>query len=125
MKFTLFGSTPSAIQATLTPAPVNPSERAVLALGLSEAVFVVCSASGSSSALPFAPQARGITLGVSEVVADVVDFPFADFLTAATACAGDPPWIRTSGMTFATPDVAFSRAASARETVAERAFTRR
>jgi hypothetical protein len=29
MKFTLLGSTPSAIQATFTPAPVMPSERAV------------------------------------------------------------------------------------------------
>jgi hypothetical protein len=29
MKLMLFGSTPSAIQATFTPAPVKPSERAV------------------------------------------------------------------------------------------------
>src|SRR5271154_6215380 len=64
MKLTLLGSTPSAIHATLTPAPVKPSERAVMADGSVESVFVTCSASGSSSTA--APHAPGITLGVRE-----------------------------------------------------------
>ena len=67
MKLTLFGSTPSAIQATFTPAPVMPSERAVGWRGLSEAVLVSDRPSGSSCTWPFGPQAPGITLGVSDV----------------------------------------------------------
>ena len=48
MKFTLLVSTPSAIQATFTPAPVMPNERAVLAELLSESVLVSAKPSGSS-----------------------------------------------------------------------------
>ena len=46
MKLMLFGSTPSAIHATFTPAPVIPSERAVGCRGLSESVFVELQALG-------------------------------------------------------------------------------
>ena len=67
----LFGSMPSAIQATLTPAPVMPSDRAVGWAGLSESVPVRDRPSGSSCGLP-AEQAPGITLGVS--VVDWCDF---------------------------------------------------
>ncbi len=48
MKLTLFGSMPSAIYATFTPAPVRPSDRAVGWLGLSEEVLVSDRPSGSS-----------------------------------------------------------------------------
>ena len=65
MKFTLFGSTPSATQATFTPAPVMPSERAVGWAGLAEAVPVSDSPSGASWTWPFGPQAPGITLARS------------------------------------------------------------
>src|SRR5208282_2667190 len=67
MKFTLLGSTPSAIQATLTPAPVMPSERAVWAKGSFESVFVTSNASGTSAS-PLAPQAPGMIFGVSDVL---------------------------------------------------------
>src|SRR5271155_4367708 len=66
MKLMLLGSTPSAIQATLTPAPVKPSARAVKADGSVESVLVTCSASGSKSTAPLAPHAPGSALGVRE-----------------------------------------------------------
>src|ERR1700733_13498137 len=68
IRFTLLVSTLSAIQATLTPAPVIPSERAVSAFGSPESVFVVCNASGSSKTLPLEPQAPGMTFGVKDDV---------------------------------------------------------
>src|SRR5581483_6024097 len=62
MKFSFWVSMPSAIQPTLTPAPVMPSERAVGAFGLDEAVPVSESASGSSCTLPLGRQAPGGSL---------------------------------------------------------------
>ena len=96
MKFTLFGSTPSAIQATLTPAPVIPSERAVFAFGLVESVCVSDKPSGSSCTWPFGPQAPGITLGVSDVLAPLRAV-FED--AAGVTGAGVAPLMVTSGMT--------------------------
>ena len=63
----LFGSMPSAIQATLTPAPVMPSDRAVGWLGSSESVLVSDSPSGIELRLAVRLQAPGITFGVSDV----------------------------------------------------------
>ena len=111
MKFTLFGSTPSAIQATFTPAPVMPSERAVGWRGLSEAVLVSSSPSGASCTWPFGPQAPGITLGVSDVL----------LLAEASGCPISAPWMVTSGMTSATEGFAVSCASSPAETVAANA----
>ena len=115
MKFTFFGSMPSAIQATLTPAPVMPSERAVGWRGLSESVFVSASPSGTSCTLPFGPQAPGITLGVSDVLWPVL---------AAAGCAW-PRWMVTSGMTCATEGFALSRVSSPADTVAASEFVSR
>ena len=63
---------PSAIQATVTPAPVKPSDRAVLAPGTVESVFVTCRASGSSCTVPFGRQAPGRVLMVDAAAAAVV-----------------------------------------------------
>ena len=63
MKLTLLGSIPSAIHATFTPAPVNPSDRAVGWLGSSESVLVEARPSGSSCTAPLGPHAPGMTLG--------------------------------------------------------------
>ena len=60
---------PSAIQATLTPAPVKPSDRAVFAPGTVESVFVTCRASGSSWTLPFGRHAPGRGLIVEDPAA--------------------------------------------------------
>src|SRR5271170_470555 len=95
MKLILLGSTPSAIQATLTPAPVMPSERAVRADGLLDAVFVVCSASRSSSTWPLAPQAPGMTFAGSDVLMLGAAAP-----AAVAARAGRGRRINTSGTTL-------------------------
>src|ERR1700733_8544477 len=98
MKLTLLGSTPSAIQATLTPAPVMPSDLAVFWFGLSESVFVSDRPSGSSCTVPFLPQAPGMLLVGSEVgtAAGVAAFE------AAGVVAGFCSLMPTSGMTAAT-----------------------
>ena len=59
MKSGLLGSIASAIQPTVTPLPVIPSDRAVFAFELSESTLIVCSASGSSWTLPSGTQAPG------------------------------------------------------------------
>ena len=126
MKLTLFGSSPSAIQATLTPAPVMPSERAVGWLGLLESTPISDRPSGSSWALPL-EQAPGITFGVSDVGAFEVRVTV--FAAVVMVCAGAAVsgWARrmvTSGMTSATDELAFSRASSPAETVAANELTR-
>ncbi len=68
-KFALAGSMPSAIQATLTPAPVKPRDRAVLALGTVESVCVTGSASGSSWTPPLGRQAPGRVLMADDAAA--------------------------------------------------------
>ncbi len=119
----LFGSIPSAIQATFTPAPVMPSDRAVSAPGVSESVWVSDRPSGASCGV-VALQAPGITFGVSELL--TVDARGLAFFRAAVgAGVGATPWMTTSGMTSATDGLAFSRAASPADTVAASAFTRR
>ena len=55
MKLALPGSTPSAMNATFTPAPVKPSDRAVAAVGSADTVLV--------SQLWAAPRQRGRGLG--------------------------------------------------------------
>ena len=63
----LLGSIPSATQATFTPAPVMPSDRAVCAPAVSESVWVSDRPSGASWGV-VALQAPGITFGVSELL---------------------------------------------------------
>ena len=121
MKLTLFGSSPSAIQATFTPAPVMPSERAVGWCGLSESTPISASPSGSSWTWPFLPHAPGITLGVSEVLASVLSADAVVVLATVpseAAVSGAAPWMVTSGMTSATAELAFSRDSSPADTVA-------
>src|ERR1700722_10858143 len=103
MKLMLLGSSPSAIHATLTPAPVSPSDRAVGWLGSSESVLVEVSPSGSSCGAP-ALQAPGITLGetvgpAKSACSRCAREPFAT-LAAAGVSAGAAPWIVTSGITL-------------------------
>ena len=116
MKFTLLGSTPSAIQATFTPVPVMPSERAVGWCGLSESVLVSERPSGASCTWPFLPQAPGITLGVRDV---------PEAAAVAAGCAGGAIRMVTSGTTSATAGLALSRDSSPADTVAAREFTSR
>src|SRR5262249_20278756 len=59
MKSGLLGSSASAIQPTVTPLPLIPSDRAVFAFGLSESTLIVLSASGSSWTFPGGAQAPG------------------------------------------------------------------
>src|SRR5579863_7638529 len=118
MKLMLFGSIPSAIQATLTPAPVMPSDRAVGWLGLSESVLVVDRPSGSSCGV-VAEQAPGITFGVRSAGELVRRTGLTVCLVVGTAGSmGCAPWIVTSGMTSATAEFALSRATSPLDTTA-------
>src|SRR3954467_5163075 len=69
MKPAFFGLMPSAIYATLTPAPSMPSAAAVLAAGSDERAFIVCSASGSRTGFfGSLEQAPGLT-GAGSVAA--------------------------------------------------------
>ena len=111
MKLTLCVSMPSAIQATLTPAPVMPRLCAVGWRGLSDAVPVSESPSGASCTWPLRPQAPGITLGVS-------DDPESELDVAGAVGMSLPPWMVTSGMTSATEEFAASRSSSPADTVA-------
>src|SRR5271155_2997801 len=121
MKLMLLGSTPSAIQATLTPAPVKPSERAVRADGSVKSVLVTCSASGSRSTAPLAPHAPGITLGVREgplgVALGAEDGPLG---VRPVPRLGDTRGrrITASGTTIATAGFALRRVTWSSETVA-------
>ncbi len=127
MKLTLVGSSPSAIQATLTPAPVMPSERAVGWSGLSESTPISASPSGSSCALPL-EQAPGITWGVSDVGASdarVTVRAAVVMVGVGAAVSGWAPRMVTSGMTSATEELALSRDSSPAETVAANELTSR
>src|SRR5215475_7329338 len=123
MKLMLLGSMPSAIQATFTPAPVKPSERAVRADGSSELVFVTCSASGSRRTAALVPHAPGIRLGVRlGITLGVTDGPAGggpDVLgPAAGLRAVRGRRITASGITIATAGFALRRATWPSETVA-------
>src|SRR5579863_3419654 len=120
MKLMLFGSIPSAIQATLTPAPVMPSDRAVGWLGLSESVLVVDRPSGSSCGV-VAEQAPGMVFGGKW---DGLFVPRACLAAVTAGSVGCAPWIVTSGMTLATSELALSRATSPLDTVAAKESTR-
>src|SRR5580698_4244297 len=115
MKLTLFGSSPSAIQATFTPAPVMPSDRAVFWFGLSESVLVSDRPSGSSCTEPFLPHAPGMLL-VGRLVGAADGL--AAFLVAAGA-AGAVILMVEFGMTAATELSDRSHDISPLETVAE------
>ncbi len=112
-RFGLFGSIPSAMYATRTPAPVMPSERAVFCAGLDEAVWVVSNASGLSCGLP-----------AWQLPGNVFRPPAADAL-AKSVRAGRERWITASDVTAATPGLARSRAISPSDTVAANALTSR
>jgi hypothetical protein len=115
MKLTLLVSMPSAIQPTVTPAPVMPSERAVEAFLFRDWVCVTCSASGSSWTLPCGRQAPG-----SALTTFLAGLPAPAGLTGSAG-----PWMIASGMTRCTKGLAFSRASSLRDTVAATALTSR
>src|ERR1700722_4876613 len=124
MKVMLFGSTPSATQATLTPAPVIPSFRAVGWLGLSESVLVVDRPSGSSCGV-VAEHAPGGTVGVSAGLLECDRAGLMAFaVVAGAALSGFGPWMTTSGMTSRTREFDFSRATSPFDTVAAKESTR-
>ena len=79
-----------------------------------------CQALGGQLNRATAPQAPGMTLGVSEWRAVVFGVALAD------GTAGADGWARrivTSGMTFSTAGLALSRAASPLDTVADTEFT--
>src|ERR1019366_8282251 len=116
MKFTLFGSTPSAIYATLTPAPVNPSERAVNACGSSDAVCVTCSASGSSSTWPWGRQAPGMLWRGGDGIG-------VDEDAAVAAAVRGVRRISTSGSTRSTAGWVFSISRSLSDTFVANALT--
>ena len=122
MKFWLFVSIPSAIHATLTPAPVMPSERAVGCALSSESTPVRARPSGSSSgALAFELHAPGIVLSGGELALVVA----SSARKASELLAGAAPSeIVESGSTRATSGSAARRARSARDTVAANESTR-
>src|SRR6185437_1247685 len=123
MKLMLFGSMPSAIQATLTPAPVMPSDRAVGWLGLSESVLVVDRPSGSSCGV-VAEQAPGMTFGVRSAGELAPRLGLCARLAAVTAGSiGCAPWMVTSGMPRATAGFALSRDNSPLDTTAAKEST--
>src|ERR1700685_4293719 len=116
-KLMFCGSIPSATYATLTPAPVMPSERAVWACGEVESVLVVASPSGSSNTAPLVPQAPGITCSGSDVGGARPP------LLPLTLVRG--LWIATSGITAATAALALRRGGFGSETLVAIAFTSR
>src|SRR5580658_2182076 len=122
MKLMLFGSTPSAIQATFTPAPVKPSERAVGWLGLSESVPVRARPSGSSCGV-LAEHAPGITLGVRAGLL-ACDRLVVLALVAGAPVSGLASAMVKSGMTSRTEGSALSHATSPFDTVAASELTR-
>src|SRR5512146_1493516 len=119
MKLGFCGSRPSAIHATLTPAPVMPSDAAVGRCELSDAVWVSDSPSGTSCGLTV--HAPGITFGVAVVALALAGLARG---AAATGALLSPKlaWIVASGMTWAIAGLAFSRATSPAETVAATAL---
>src|SRR6204780_3556447 len=100
MKLMLFGSTPSAIQATFTPAPEIPSDRAVGLDLMKEAVWVSPRPSGSSCAV-FCEHALGSTFGVRAGPLRCLERAALVTLTGA-AESGLGPAMVTSGMTSLT-----------------------
>ena len=111
MKSGLLGSSESAIQPTVTPLPVIPSDRAVFAFGLSESTLIVFSASGSSWTLPAGAQAPG-----SGVV------PVPEALPAAPVVGG-ARWTTPLGTTSATAGSDLSDESCAGDTVADTALS--
>ena len=91
---------------------MKPSDRAVLAPGTVESVFVTWSASGSSCTRRCGRQAPGRVWMVDDDAA------------AAVGAAGAGPGMGPSGMTCWTAGSAFSRAASPADTVADSELTR-
>src|SRR4051794_893888 len=114
MKSGLLMSSPSAKNATFTPLPVA-SCCAEGVLGSSNAVLVVCSASGSSSGLL---GLLGQTPGTGVPLGAV-----AEVRALGPEAAGRARRITASGTTFATALFALSFLASAADTLAENAFS--
>src|SRR5271168_3344307 len=89
MKLTLFGSRPSEITATFTPAPVNPSERAVGWDASSDTVPVRPRPSGTSWPFALSVHAPGITFAGGPLSASFADdVALARPADAGTADAG-------------------------------------
>src|ERR1700733_10933915 len=123
MKVTLFGSRPSAIQATFTPAPVMPSERAVCVYWSLEAVPVSDGPSGASWGVLL--QAPGMLCAGRLAVADLTSraetssVPDEVLVDLTGLGAGPLPIvIVASGTTSATMESLLSRSSSPAETVA-------
>src|SRR5580704_14316935 len=92
MKLTLSGFSPSEITATFTPAPVNPSERAVGWDLLSDAVPVRLRPSGASWPFLLLVHAPGITLAVRALPESFSgDVALACRAGASSAGAGPAP----------------------------------
>ena len=103
---------PSARNATFTPAPVKPSDRAVTAPAVVESVPVSGSASGASCGVA-AEQVPGGVLTVDAAGPAAAGAPAATAGTAAarrSAAAALPDLIGLSGITAATPGLAVSDA---------------
>ncbi len=116
MKSALFGSRPSAKKATFTPAPVA-SAWACGVLESEKAVWVVWSASGSSSGLLGSDghvPATGVPLGAVGPAA---------LRATVRVLAGFGSRITASGTTLATALLALSLAASAFDMRAEKPFS--
>ncbi len=118
-RFALPGSRPSARKATFTPAPVNPSDRAVGAVALSDAVLVSARPSGASRLSFAGGQAPGMVCSGSEATRARLRPGRA---TSATV-AGPGMVNLASGITRATAGSAARRRASSAETVAAMELT--
>ena len=97
------GSIPSARNATFTPAPVKPSDRAVTAPAVAETVWVRVSASGASCGV--AEQAPAGALTVDAAVSGMAAVGTS---AAGGSAAAAGPTIGLSGITAATPGLSAS-----------------
>src|ERR1700733_12607075 len=97
MKLTSFGFRPSEITATFTPAPLNPSERAVGWDESSDTVPVRLRPSGTSWPFGLLVHAPGMTFATGPLPESL----FCDVAVVSAAGAG-PAWMVTSGITSAT-----------------------
>ena len=111
-------SIPSAMKATFTPAPVNPSERAVGSDGVLLSAWINSNSSPRKAGWPGAGQAPGGMGFVLEAAAGVPS-PAGGLMGSVTS----GPRTGESGMTSSTAGLAARRAASPAETVAEMAST--
>ena len=113
--------------ATFTPAPVNPSERAVGWDLLSDAVPVRLRPSGASRPRLLSLQAPGITFGLRPPPVPFFRVALVRPAGAGPAGAGPAPprspRMVTSGMTAATLGLAASSARACEGTVAANEFT--